>query len=940
MNSQPPSPAARNGAKTSPLALRSILLMLGGIVVYDVVSWFLAVTVGGWQLFAIAGIVLGFGAAAGVGLVLARQGRGAQGVALTAAAFLITLIAIGGLVEGLGVSLAVIAPVLTAAVISGNLPRRGFWAVMAAALATSVIVVFEDFALAGSMSFRAAVPALAAATPIIAALLGLAYAFYVLRILADLSLRAKLIISFLAVALVPLAVVAAFNARANTQALTDAANEALRGAAALTAQSLDAYFDNARSIVQTEAQQPVTIEYLSLPPEARQGSDAERELRAAMNTWQLRDTRARAYMLLDNAGLVLRSTSTLDIGEDHSDKDFFIQAMALGQSYVSPLRIERNSEQGDFYVSMVVRVSGNPRPLGVLVARYQAAAIREIQGAVLQNIVEQSNGLAGPESFGVLFDEYGIHLAHGTNISTTFQLAGPATAEQIAALQAQYRLPTLANFNYSSNLPELAAGLAASDGQPFFTAQDVATGNRLNQVAVVSLSTFPWKLAFFQPQDVFLAPVQRQTQATLTLAAIIALVVTGVAIAAAQVLSDPITRLINTAERVAGGDLAVRAVVGARDEIGTLARTFNGMTERLNELVSTLEDRVAERTGQLQAAADISRATASVRNLDDLLRLALELIRERFGYYHASIFLMDEAGQYAVLRESTGPVGAQLKARGHRLALGSQSLIGWITAHRQPRVALDVAEDPFHFKNPLLPDTRSELAIPLIVGDRLVGALDVQSREAQAFEPGDIQVLQTLADQLSVAIENAQLFERTEASLAEVSGLYQRLAGDSWRTLLRGQQQEAVYEPAPMEATLISYGGEPLRVPLQLRDRQVGVIEVHGRRPEQWTTEEKAALGTIAAQVAAALESAALLEETQRRRVREQLINEITYQMRATLNPTAVVHSGMRELGRALGATEVVVRLAGEASDQPAGNGPSNGPQRRGTSGLRPEGEA
>jgi putative methionine-R-sulfoxide reductase with GAF domain len=254
-------------------------------------------------------------------------------------------------------------------------------------------------------------------------------------------------------------------------------------------------------------------------------------------------------------------------------------------------------------------------------------------------------------------------------------------------------------------------------------------------------------------------------------------------------------------------------------------------------------------------------------------------------------------------------------------------------------VALDVAEDPFHFKNPLLPETRSELAIPLIVGARLVGALDVQSKEANAFSAGDIQVLQTLADQLSVAIENAQLFQRTEASLEEVSGLYQRLAGDSWRTLIQGQQREAVYEPGGgqhADATLVNFGGAPLVVPLLMRDRQVGAIEIHGRRPDQWSPEERAALGTIAAQVAAALESAALLEETQRRRVREQLINEITYQMRATLNPTSVVQSGMRELGRALGATEVVVRLAGEGAGAPSGEPP---PQRRGTSRLRPEGE-
>jgi putative methionine-R-sulfoxide reductase with GAF domain len=280
----------------------------------------------------------------------------------------------------------------------------------------------------------------------------------------------------------------------------------------------------------------------------------------------------------------------------------------------------------------------------------------------------------------------------------------------------------------------------------------------------------------------------------------------------------------------------------------------------------------------------------------------------------------------AVLRESTGPVGEQLKARGHALGIGSQSLIGWVTANRKPRVALDVADDPYHFKNPLLPDTRAELAIPLIVGDRLLGALDVQSTQANAFGTSDVQVLQTLADQLSVAIQNAELFESTQASLSELNKLYQGLTSNTWRAFLHGEKREAEYQAAEAadaaeigEATLV--GSRPLELPLQVRDRTVGVIEIYGRPASSWSDEERAALGTVAAQVSAALETAALLEETQRRRLREQLINDITYQMRSTLNPTAVVQSGMRELGRALGATEVVVRLAQEAPRDDAATG-------------------
>jgi GAF domain-containing protein/HAMP domain-containing protein len=881
-----------------------VLIMLGGIVVYDLVSWYLAAVQQAWQLVAVAIVVLVFGVVALVSLRLTWRGRESLGVGLTIGAFLATLIVINALVRNLGPAMAVIGPILTLGLASGNLTRRGLLAAVAAALLTSVAGMAIDQLAGDALTYRVTSAWLEAATPSIAAILAVVFLVALLRLLADLSLRAKLIIAFVAVALVPLAVLAGLNYRTTRLALTSAANEALRGAAAQTAVSLDTFFESMRTLVQSEAQHPVIRQYLSLPADARAGSPVERELRATLALWQARDARARAYLLLDAQGRVVQSTASADLGEDHAGKDFFRQAVASGQAYLSSLRIEPGVEQADLYFSMAVRPANSSDAWGVLVARYDAR--------VVQDIVETTNGLTGAGSYAVVFDENLMRVAHGIDPAAVFRLVGPATPAQISALQAQYRLPSLPNFIYSSEQPALARSLSQADTQPYFIGADAAPGSPQSQVAVVSLASYPWRVAFFQPQDVFLGPIQRQTQTTVTLAAIIALVVTGVAVAAAQVLTEPILQLTGAAEKVAAGDLAVQADVGSGDEIGRLARTFNDMTIRLSEMVGTLEQRVTERTAQIQAAADISRATASLRSLDDLLRLALDLIRERFGFYHASLFLLDPSGQYAVLRESTGPVGAQLKARGHRLAVGSLSLIGWATGNRQPRVALDVAEDPFYFRNPLLPDTRSELAIPLIAGDRLLGALDVQSREPNAFDPETIQVLQTVADQLSVAIENAELFQRTQASLDEMSNLYERLAGSSWRGLMRGQAHETVFEAVPGEATLVGFSAEPLQIDLRLRDRVVGAIQIHGRRPDEWTAEERAALGTIAAQVTAALESAALLEETQRRRLREQLINDITYQMRATLNPTAVVHTGIRGLGRALGATEVVVRLAGE----------------------------
>jgi len=222
-------------------------------------------------------------------------------------------------------------------------------------------------------------------------------------------------------------------------------------------------------------------------------------------------------------------------------------------------------------------------------------------------------------------------------------------------------------------------------------------------------------------------------------------------------LLRPLGQLTEFADRISRGEWDHRVQETRNDEIGALASSFNRMAGDLSGLYASLEARVEERTRQVRTAAEVARAVTSTPNLDDLLRRAVELIRDRFGYYHVTIFLLDEAGERAVVRESTGEVGQLLKARGHNLAVGSPSVIGWVTANNQGRIATDVGKDPIHLKNELLPETRSEAAVPLQVTGRVLGALDVQSKEANAFSPEALEVLQALADQLSTAIQNARL---------------------------------------------------------------------------------------------------------------------------------------------------------------------------------------
>ena len=219
----------------------------------------------------------------------------------------------------------------------------------------------------------------------------------------------------------------------------------------------------------------------------------------------------------------------------------------------------------------------------------------------------------------------------------------------------------------------------------------------------------------------------------------------------------PLGTLTEFSAQLARGEWGSRVPEDRDDEIGALAHGFNRMADDLSGLYRSLEDRVDARTLQVRTASEVARAVISTPSLDDLLRRAVELIKLQFDYYHVSIFLLDDERRYAVLRESSGEIGQTMLAQRHQIEVGSASVIGWVCENNQPRVASDVGKDPVHLQNELLPETRSELAVPLQIEGQVIGALDVQSTEPDAFRTQDIEVMQTLADQLSAAIQNARL---------------------------------------------------------------------------------------------------------------------------------------------------------------------------------------
>jgi signal transduction histidine kinase/ActR/RegA family two-component response regulator len=255
-------------------------------------------------------------------------------------------------------------------------------------------------------------------------------------------------------------------------------------------------------------------------------------------------------------------------------------------------------------------------------------------------------------------------------------------------------------------------------------------------------------------------------------------------------ISIPVVRLANSTDASAwlsGGLVFLLLSVAAITSVTYLMRSLNrsltlsqSMVEKLEAQRETLEQEVSERTAkmerraaQLQVAAEIARDTSATRGLDELLNHAVNLVRDRFGFYHAGIFLVDERGEYAVLQAATGEAGDAMLKQGHRLKVDEVGIVGYVTGIGQPRIALDVGADAVHFKNPFLPETRSELALPLKVGSRVIGALDVQSKRAAAFDQDDVAVLQTMADQLAVAIESARLYQAERARYREAEALRQ-----------------------------------------------------------------------------------------------------------------------------------------------------------------------
>ncbi len=450
--------------------------------------------------------------------------------------------------------------------------------------------------------------------------------------------------------------------------------------------------------------------------------------------------------------------------------------------------------------------------------------------------------------------------------------------------------------------------------------------------------------------------VQPMQQMTSLVMVFITVAAGFIAMILAQWITNPIQQLTLSAEKIAAGSPETRPPSQRMPEFELLSNAFIQIAGQRRGLTDQLESHLQERTReveaqnqllanqtrQLQTVSQVARQVVSAQALETLLGSVTQLISERFGFYHVGIFLLDENKKYAVLRSANSAGGQRMLERQHMLPVGKVGIVGYTTSTGEPKIITDTGGDAVYFNNPDLPLTRSEMTLPLKIGEQIIGALDIQSTQSNDFHPEDIELFTTLADQVAIAIYNNQLYTDTRLALEEAQSVHRQYLRSEWvedlsRRKIRGYVYNqsgispALTENALWEKVLSSsvpvYESQAnlegvasqavMAVPISVRGETIGVIQVQDQGEERvYSEEELAVVNSIASQVAVALENARLFENTVRRAEREKKVLQITARIRATNDPEEMMKVAVSELQQALHATRAQIYIRQDELDE------------------------
>ena len=403
--------------------------------------------------------------------------------------------------------------------------------------------------------------------------------------------------------------------------------------------------------------------------------------------------------------------------------------------------------------------------------------------------------------------------------------------------------------------------------------------------------------------------------------------------AGSGILNLLVERLRVTIARAEGNEQAQKA---ANTELQLLQESLEQrVTMRTTEL-EIANQRNEKRAKQFEAVAQVARATIANQNLENLLPNLVDLISKQFGFYHAGIFLLDDVREFAELRAANSDGGKRMLARGHKLGIGQSGIVGFVSAAGKPRIALDVGADAAFFNNPDLPNTHSEMALPLLAGGQVMGVLDIQSIISNAFQDEDVEVLATLADQVAIAIQNARSYEISQELLNEAQKTSGAFLRESWRVLqvqdesvgyqLSDNKLKPLSKPitsaqiknAMSNKATVKQNGEnaTLAIPIRLRNQVIGIMDIRVPEAHEWDADEVDVAEAVAERLSLALEASLLLRSTQRQAEIERITTDITAKIGASTQFDSILRTAAEELSRVLGGSDVLVQIQNTATEE------------------------
>ena len=754
----------------------------------------------------------------------------------------------------------------------------------------------------------------------------------------NLSLQTRLVIFMLLIALIPLVIIAVRDTIQTQQALTKGAEISLKAGATQTANSLDNFIQNTLSTVSSEAQLADFITYLTVSPTVRTGTVIQaRTLDLLENLSKKDSTNIISYALVDTNGNVILDNAS-DILRNESTEPYFLPVQFSDNPVVSYVTYEEDKTTSITFASAVKNINGGY--IGVLRVKYRSA--------VLQDVITKSIG-PSTDTLVLLLDQLSIRLADSQNPELIQKSIVPLNPVDFSIAVNNHRLLNTSPEEQATNYTDFELALDNAVNQPFFQADITPNINGDDTIAVAFLQTQPWVIAYSRPTTIFLADVQRQIRTNIIFVLGTSIVVALIAALIANSLTNPIIALSKVANSISQGDYNARANVKNTDEIGVLALAFNSMTDQLQSILVGLEQRIDERTAdlkkstlELETIAEVARDITIIRDLSTLLNVSANLIRERFNYYHVGIYLIDDAGEFVYLRAASGMSAQEMLDQNYKLKIGQEGLTGNVVRTGRAYIAQDVGKDAVRFQNPFLPQTHSEIALPLRSRNITIGILDIQTDIESAFEERSTNILQLLADQLAAAIENAQLTQQVEGTFTELNTAYRLQTQSVWQSTLNtrensayeynGMQMQSVPQNLPIDLlkqleagkaivtqTNASDVKKTLLVPITVRNQVIGVIGLEQEDPNRtWTEEEMAVAEAAANRAGLTLENARLLEESQRRAIKERTIFEATARIGSALNVENILEATAEELEKILSGSEVILQFQSD-SDQKSG---------------------